>query len=78
MKIKIDKVKSGYIADFIELAGSPPIGSGKTKVETVVCLFARNKSNLSKLDFNVVEINGKLWRGLKDGRKRNLYMCGSY
>jgi hypothetical protein len=62
MKIKISKVKNGYISDFIELPGSPYIGTGKTKVESIICLFARNKYNLHKLDFDTIEINGKLWR----------------
>lgn len=64
MKIKIDKVKFafktiGYRADFIELSGSPVIGTGKTIEEAVATLFIRNVKNLSELDLNSLEINDK-------------------
>jgi len=63
MKIKMERVNNRYwIADFIELPGSPYIGTGRTKVEAVIALFIRNKKDILKLDFTKVEINGILWR----------------
>jgi hypothetical protein len=70
MKIKIDKVKVksdllsktkivGYRADFIELPGSPRVGTGKTIEEAIATLFIRNLKNLDRLDMNYLEINDK-------------------
>lgn len=57
MKIKIDSVKGGFRADFIELSGSPIIGTGKTEGEAVATLFIRNLNKLSQLDMNYLEVN---------------------
>lgn len=59
MKIKIDKVKGGYRADFTELPGSPTVGSGKTEGAAVATLFIRNFDKLEDLDMKYLEINGK-------------------
>lgn len=40
MKIKLEKQKKGYYtADCLDLPGSPPIGTGKTKELAMACLF---------------------------------------
>lgn len=62
MKIKLDVVKNkdkiiGYRADFTELPGTPKVGTGVTKEDTIASLFIRNYSNLSKLDMYTLEIN---------------------
>lgn len=59
MKIKINKVKGGYRADFTELTGSPFIGTGKTEGAAVATLFIRNKEKLLSLDMSYLEINGE-------------------
>lgn len=59
MKIKVDKVKGGYRADFTELPGSPLIGDGKTEADAIATLFIRNREKLDRLDWNYLEINGK-------------------
>lgn len=64
MKIKIEKVKGGYRADFIELPGSPIVGDGKTPEMAVACLFCRNVDNLKRLDINYLEINGKEYKSI--------------
>jgi hypothetical protein len=56
MKIKIEKYGDGYKADFIELCGSPLIGTGKTKEESVANLFIVNQDRFNELDFNSVQI----------------------
>lgn len=58
MKIKVDKVKGGFRADFIELR-SPIVGDGRTEADAIATLFIRNKENLDRLDWNYLEINGK-------------------
>ena len=66
MKITTTKIRNkSWISDFIELPGSPSIGSGRTEVEAVIALFIRNKDNLKKLNCEIVELNGKLWREAK-------------
>jgi hypothetical protein len=59
MKIKLDKVEGGFRADFIELSGSPKVGTGKTSEEAIATLFIRNMCNMEKLDLNYLEINNK-------------------
>ena len=59
MKIKVEKVKGGFRADFIELPGSPLVGDGPTEAEAIATLFIRNKDNFHYLDFNYLEVNGK-------------------
>ena len=59
MKIKIDKTPNGFRADFIELVGSPSVGTGKTKEDAISTLFIRNYKQLDKLDMEYLEINGK-------------------
>jgi len=59
MKIKIDKVKGGFRADFIELSGSPSVGTGKDIVGAIATLFIRNYKNLDQLDMEYLEIDGK-------------------
>jgi len=64
MKIKIDEVILddkivGYRADFIELPGSPAVGTGVTIEESVSTLFIRNLERLKYLDASVLEINDK-------------------
>jgi hypothetical protein len=39
MNIKIEKSSGGYRADCLDLSGSPPVGTGKTKEMAVACLF---------------------------------------
>ena len=39
MLIEIEEIESGFKADLKDLPGSPPIGLGKTKEESVVNLF---------------------------------------
>jgi hypothetical protein len=60
-KTIIGKKIIGYRADFIELSGSPLVGTGKTKEEAIATLFLRNIQNLGKLDLNILEINGVLY-----------------
>lgn len=70
MKIKIDKVETkpnffgeteliGYRADFIELSGSPTVGTGKTEGAAVATLFIRNYDKLQRLNMDYLEINGE-------------------
>lgn len=59
MKIKIEKSGGGYRADFTEIPGSPPVGTGKTEGAAVATLFIRNFEWVKKLDHNYLEINGK-------------------
>lgn len=66
MEIKITKVKQnkkviGFNADFIELPGSPAIGTGKTKEEAVATLFIRNLNSLNSLNMATLKINDKLY-----------------
>ena len=58
MKIKIEKSGEGYYADFIELTGSPAVGTGKTKEDAMATLFIRNIDKLPLLDTTYLEING--------------------
>ena len=51
----------GYRADFVELVGSPKVGTGKTKEDAVATLFIRNIDNLKRLDMSILEVNGKLF-----------------
>ncbi len=67
MKIKVDKVKGGFRADFIELPGSPLIGDGATEAEAVATLFIRNIEKIDRLDFNYLEVNGKPYESLYKG-----------
>ena len=64
MKITLTKSSKGWIADFPELPGSPPVGDGETKHEAIACLFFRNIENLPKLRSinETLEINGQLWQ----------------
>ena len=63
MKIKTTKVrKKFYTADFLELPGSPYIGSGETRIEAVICLFVRNVAKLHRLDYQEIILDGKLWK----------------
>ena len=41
MKIKLKKIKGGYYADCEDLPGTPPCGTGRTKVDAVLCLLYR-------------------------------------
>ena len=41
MKISVIKVKNYYMADCLDLSGTPPCGIGNTEVEAVVHLFYR-------------------------------------
>ena len=61
MKIKIDKVKGGFRADFIELSGSPTVGTGKDIASAIATLFIRNYKYLDQLDMTYLEIDGKLY-----------------
>lgn len=70
MKIKLDKYKYGYIADFSELSGSPITGDGKTEAEAVAALFIRNIGQVSRLDLTTLEINGKPYRSIYDDNKK--------
>lgn len=58
MKINIQASGGGFRADFIELTGSPTVGTGKTEAAAVATLFIRNFDNLSKLEMDYLEING--------------------
>lgn len=65
MKIKIEKSKIGfrkiiYRADFIELPGSPIVGTGKTEADAVATLFIRNRENFDRLNWDYLEINNKM------------------
>ena len=67
MKIKIDKIKKelrtiGYRADFIELSGSPFVGTGSSIAEAVATLFIRNIDNLKNLNNNTLFINDKPYK----------------
>lgn len=64
MKIKVDKVKDGFRADFTELPGSPLIGDGETEADAVAVLFIRNMDKLHYLNFNYLEVNGKPYESI--------------
>ncbi len=62
MKIKIEKSGKGFRADFIELPGSPLVGTGKTEGAAVATLFIRNMKERhlpALLDIDYLEINGE-------------------
>lgn len=64
MKIKVEKVKDGFRADFTELPGSPLIGDGETEANAIATLFIRNMDNLHYLDFKYLEVNGKPYESI--------------
>jgi len=64
MKIKVDKVKGGFRADFVELPGTPLIGDGPTEAEAIATLFIRNRNGLHYLNFDYLEVNGKPYESI--------------
>lgn len=66
MEIKIERCKTPrgrfyFIADFADLSGSPPIGTGWTKQEAVATLFIRNYDRLQKISTLQLKMGGRLY-----------------
>lgn len=58
---KNDSAGGGYTADCTDLAGSPPVGTGSTKVNAIIALFFRLAANGYRLS-NPIYVNGKPWK----------------
>ena len=73
MKIKLTRRTKGWEADFVELSGSPSVGTGKTQAEAISCLFYRfhheTHSNLPEDFWQVIFINDKPWRDCNNSRR---------
>ena len=78
MNIKIEESSGGYRADCIDLPGSPPVGTGKTKEMAIACLFFLmlfsipcSGESRKWTDYIVrgepIMINGEVWKDIYEG-----------